>query len=92
VVVLVRASDLRLRDVVNVTDGTRLGLISDFEMDLETGQVTAFIVPGPGRFLGLIGRETEYVIPWDRVSKIGADVILVDVPAYTDLRPDRRAR
>jgi len=84
VMVLVRASDLRLRDVVNVLDGTRLGLIIDFEMDLETGKITAFIVPGPGRFLGLFGRETEYVIPWERVKKIGTDVILVDIPGYTD--------
>lgn len=82
---MVRASDLRLRDVVNVIDGARLGLISDFELDLETGQVTAFIVPGPGRFLGFLGRETEYVIPWERIRKIGTDVILVDIPGYTDL-------
>ncbi len=86
---LVRASDLRMRDVVNVLDGTRLGLISDFEMDLETGKVTAFIVPGPGRFLGFIGREVEYVIPWERIKKIGTDVILVDIPGYTDPRPSR---
>jgi len=88
-VALVRASDLRMRDVVNVLDGTRLGLISDFEMDLETGKVTAFIVPGPGRFLGFIGREVEYVIPWERIKKIGTDVILVDIPGYTDPRPSR---
>ncbi|HCJ09678.1 MAG TPA: YlmC/YmxH family sporulation protein [Clostridiales bacterium] len=86
---MVRASDLRMRDVVNVLDGTRLGLISDFEMDLETGKVTAFIVPGPGRFLGFIGREVEYVIPWERIKKIGTDVILVDIPGYTDPRPSR---
>jgi len=81
---MVRASDLRLRDVVNVIDGTRLGLISDFELDLEKGTVKAIIVPGPGRFLGFLGRETEYTIPWERIKKIGTDVILVDVPAYTD--------
>jgi YlmC/YmxH family sporulation protein len=77
---LTRASDLRLRDVVNLTDGARLGLISDFELDLETGRVISFVVPGPGRFLGLFGHETEYIVPWDRVRKIGADVILVDLP------------
>ena len=85
---MVRASDLRLRDVVNVLDGSRLGLITDFEVDLETGTITALIVPGPGRFLGFLGRETEYVIPWERIRKIGTDVILVDIPGYTD--PARR--
>ncbi len=81
---MVRASDLRLRDVVNIPDGSRIGLISDFELDLETGKVLSFIVPGPGRFLGFLGRETEYVIPWERVRKVGADVILVDIPGYTE--------
>ncbi|MEW6031629.1 MAG: YlmC/YmxH family sporulation protein [Bacillota bacterium] len=85
---MVRASDLRLRDVVNVLDGSRLGFIVDFELDLETGTVTALVVPGPGRFLGFLGRETEYVIPWERIRKIGTDVILVDIPGYTD--PARR--
>lgn len=77
---MVRASDLRLRDVVNVPDGSRLGLISDFELDLETGKIVSVIVPGPGRFLGFLGRETEYVIPWEHIHKIGTDVILVDLP------------
>lgn len=81
---MTRASDLRLRDVVNIPDGSRLGLISDFEVDLETGKVLALVVPGPRRFWGLFGRETEYVIPWDRVRKIGADVILVELPSYTE--------
>ena len=85
---MVRASDLRLRDVVNVLDGSRLGLITDFEVDLETGTITALIVPGPGRFLGFLGRETEYVIPWERIRNIGTDVILVYIPGYTD--PARR--
>jgi len=88
VVPVVRASDLRLRDVVNMLDGSRLGLISDFEMDLEMGTVTALIVPGPGRFLGFLGKETEYFIPWERIRKIGTDVILVDMPGFTD--PTRR--
>ncbi len=87
---MVRASDLRLRDVVNIPDGSRLGLISDFELDLETGKVVSFVVPGPGRFLGLFGRETEYVIPWERVRKIGADVILVELPGYTEPSPAPR--
>lgn len=74
--------------MVNVLDGTRLGLITDFQIDLATGTITALIVPGPGRFWGVFGRETEYVIPWERIRKIGTDVILVDIPGSTD--PARR--
>jgi len=87
---VVRASDLRLRDVVNVVDGSRLGFISDFEVDLETGSLKALIIPGPRPVLGLFGRETEYVVPWERIRKIGSDVILVEVSGFTEPRPGRR--
>jgi len=81
---VVRASDLRLRDVVNILDGARLGVISDFDMDLESGRVRTLIIPGPKPIFGLFGRETEYVVPWEAIRKVGADVILVELTGYTD--------
>ncbi|MCL6451529.1 MAG: YlmC/YmxH family sporulation protein [Acetobacteraceae bacterium] len=79
---MTKSSDLKVRDVVNIVDGRRLGTMSDVEVDLETGKVTAIIVPGPARLWGLLGRQCDYVIPWERVKKIGPDVILVDMPQY----------
>jgi YlmC/YmxH family sporulation protein len=77
---VVRASELRLKDVVSVTDGRRLGNITDLEIDLEAGRVTALILPGPARLFGFWRREREIVIPWDDVVRIGVDVILVRLP------------
>ena len=74
-----RLSDLRFRDVVTVADGRRLGFISDWEIDAATGRVLAIVVPGSPRALGILGREPDYVIPWEKVKKIGEDVILVEV-------------
>lgn len=82
---MVRVSDLRSREIVNTIDGKRLGTISDVEIDLGSGRVTALIVPGEGRFFGLFGRDEEFIIPWDRIKKIGTDVILVEVAGFTDL-------
>ncbi|MDP2872647.1 MAG: YlmC/YmxH family sporulation protein [Bacillota bacterium] len=82
---MVRISDLRTREIVNTIDGKRLGAISDLEIDLASGRVTALIVPGEGRFFGIFGRDEEYVIPWNRIKKIGTDVILVEVAGFTDL-------
>ncbi|HVB11038.1 MAG TPA: YlmC/YmxH family sporulation protein [Bacillota bacterium] len=79
---MMKISELRVRDVINIADGRRLGLLCDVEMDLERGRITALIVPGPARFFGLFGRERDYVIAWDDIVKIGEDVILVDVPSY----------
>lgn len=78
---VVKTSDLRVKDVVNVRDGRRLGPISDLELDLESGRITAIVVAGGARLFGLFGRENDYVIPWERIQKIGIDVILVEVDA-----------
>ena len=78
---LARISDLRLREVINVTDGRRLGYIDDLEIDVATGQVTALILPARARLFHLFPRNEELVIPWSQLRRIGTDVILVE-PAY----------
>lgn len=81
---MVKTSELRMKDVINVVDGRRLGLIGDLELDLERGQVKSVVVPGASRFLGLFGRDRDTVIDWDQIQKIGQDVILVEVQASYD--------
>lgn len=76
---MLKTSDLSLKDVVNISDGKKLGGISDVEFDLEEGRLTAIVVPGGGKFLGFFSRGEDIVIPWERIQKIGKDVILVDL-------------
>jgi len=76
---MVRLSELRCREVVNICDGCRVGNVCDAEIDTVGGDVTALVVPGHPRFFGLFGREDDYVIPWTCVRRIGADIILVEV-------------
>ncbi len=71
-------SDLRQRDVVNINDGKRLGTVADVDVDPESGRIVALIVPGTGKFMGFFGGANDYVITWDRIVRIGPDVILVD--------------
>ncbi len=78
-----RLSDLRDRDVINVSDGKRLGIISDIDLDLENGKIRAIILPGASGFMGVIGRKNDLVVPWEKVVKIGVDTILVDLPHET---------
>jgi len=75
-----RLSDLRDRDVINVNDGKRLGVISDIDLDIENGKIRAIVLPGAGGFMGVIGRKNDLVVPWEKVVKIGIDTILVDFP------------
>ncbi|SHF42704.1 YlmC/YmxH family sporulation protein [Desulforamulus putei] len=79
---MIKISDLRVREVVNIVDGRRLGLIKDIDIDLEAGRIAAIILPGQGRFLGLFGREDELIVPWDKIKKIGIDTILVEIAPY----------
>ncbi|BAF60025.1 MAG: YlmC/YmxH family sporulation protein [Pelotomaculum sp.] len=91
---MVKISDLRAREVINVVDGRRLGMIKDIDIDLEEGRITAIILPGAGggRFLGFLGKEDEIVVPWEKIRKIGADVILVEVNSFTDPRHELRTK
>ncbi|MBM7855228.1 YlmC/YmxH family sporulation protein [Desulfohalotomaculum tongense] len=85
---MVKVSELRTREIVNVVDGRRLGVIKDIDIDMEQGKISALILPAPGRVLGFLGREEEFVVPWDKIVKIGMDVILVEVNAVAGNRRD----
>lgn len=86
---MVRVSDLRQRDVINVADGRRLGMIKDFDLNLEEGSIKAILLPGPGKLFGFFGRNDDLEVPWEKIIKIGVDVILVDIKAFTEVnRPE----
>lgn len=54
-----RVSELRYKEIINVSDGSRYGWVGDVEVDLESGQVRALVVPGRLRLFGLLaGRRT----------------------------------
>jgi len=75
---MMRMYELRQKEVINLSDGARYGFVSDLEINTEEGKIITMVVPGPGRVLGVFGRDQEYRIPWDTISKIGDDIILVD--------------
>ena len=73
-----RIAELRYKEVISVEDGARYGYVGDMEIDLESGQVQALVVPGKRRFFGLFGREEDKIIPWNAVKRFGEDIILVE--------------
>ena len=72
-------TELHCKEVICISDGRRLGFVTDARLELPEGRVTAIIVPGPCRFWGLAGRRDDYVIPWKCVKRVGPDIILVDI-------------
>ena len=83
-----RFSTLRCKEVINVCDGSRLGFVSDLE--LEDGHVTALLVPCPGKLFGLLKSGEFFVIGWSCIRRIGGDIILVDVDPAGCRRPCRQ--
>jgi YlmC/YmxH family sporulation protein len=81
---LTKTSELRELEVVNLLDGKRLGYASDLEIEAENGRIKAIVVPGPGKFLWIFGKSEDFIIPWEKIRKIGVDVILVETADYVD--------
>lgn len=73
-----RMGDLRNKEVINVKDGSRVGFVSDVELDTKTAGLTALVVYGRLRLFGILGREPDTVIPWKSIVLIGDDTVLVD--------------
>ena len=78
-----RLCDLKRKEVINICTCRSLGCVSDLEIDCRTGTVLALIVPGSGKLCWFLGRDTEYVIPWECISQIGADIILIKIDEET---------
>ena len=72
--------DFRHKEVINITDGRRLGCVQDVCADLETGMITSIIVPGANsKFLSIFSQSNDIVIPWQNIKCIGEDLILVEI-------------
>ena len=69
-----RLSDLQHKEIVNIVDGKRVGIIIDVIVD-EKGYINTLILEDRrGR---KFSRE-EYNIMWNQIVKIGDDIILID--------------
>ena len=74
-----RICELREKEVINICNCKRLGCVGDIEMNICDGCVEAIIIPGPGKICGFLGTDSEYVIPFSCIKKIGPDIILVEI-------------
>ena len=71
-------TDLQCKEVICISNGQRLGFITDVLVELPEGKVCAVVVPGPCRLMGLAGNRDDFIIPWGCIQRIGPDIVLVD--------------
>jgi len=88
----VKLTELQCKEVICLSNGQRLGCITDVLVELPEGKICAVLVPGPCRYLGLLGRQDDFVIPWDCIRRIGPDIVLVEAkPEDCRVRRPRRS-
>lgn len=71
--------DFKHKEVINITDGRRLGYVQDVTADLESGVITSIIVPATNKVLSFFSSDNDIVIPWQNIKCIGDDIILVEL-------------
>ncbi|MHB8127124.1 MAG: YlmC/YmxH family sporulation protein [Desulfitobacteriaceae bacterium] len=78
-------SDLGGKEIINLFDGAKLGLIGDADLEISTkGVIEAIILTSRSGFTGFFTGRGErdrdlFIIPWQAVKKVGSEVIIVDM-------------
>ncbi|MCL1949611.1 MAG: YlmC/YmxH family sporulation protein [Turicibacter sp.] len=73
-------SEIEEKDVINMVTGERIGFVASLQIDVNSGQIRAVTVQPTSKMLNFFSREEDSVyIPWDKIVKIGEDVIIVNV-------------
>lgn len=73
-----RALTFKQKEVINLSDGRRLGYVQDVEANFDTGEITAIVVPGTSKMFSF-GSKNDIIIPWKQIKRIGDDIILVEI-------------
>lgn len=70
-------TELRDKEIIDITNGVKLGFVDDIEIDTEKAAVIALIVYGRPRFFGLFGRDEDMIVHCSEIEIIGEDTILI---------------
>ena len=76
-----RLSELGGKEIVNLSDGGRLGILaeSDLLIDERSGKIKSALVPDFRNQFSLFQDKSMIEIPWECVRKIGSDMIIVEL-------------
>lgn len=84
--------EIKEKEVVNLTDGACFGFPGDILMDTETKSVLALVIKGKLKLFGLLGKEDDVMISWEKIETIGKDTILVKTgPEYLQSKSSKKS-
>lgn len=75
-----RLSHLAGKEVINLSDGARLGVIDECELtfDCKSGRIHTILIPNRNALFNLFNENRTTIIPWQAIKRIGDEVIIVD--------------
>lgn len=82
-------TQLREMEVIDISEGKRLGFINDIILDDDLTRIECLIIPPEGNFLSILKKKDELKIYWNQIKVIGFDVILVDTKASKNANDER---
>ncbi len=73
-----RLSDLQAKEIINVDDGKRIGMIIDVNVDPISGKIKSFLLQEGRNGKRIFSSREEYEVKWEQILKVGEDIILVN--------------
>ncbi len=76
-----RMAELAGKEIINVYDGARLGVVGETDMvvDSGNGRIKAVMIPRRAGLINFWADRQYMIIPWESIKKIGREIIIVDL-------------
>ncbi len=78
-------NNLKTMEIIDVSIGAKIGYISDFKVDTEKQRILSIMLAYMKN--NWFSKNNYLEIPWEKIVKIGVDVILVDGSNIDLLQP-----
>ena len=76
---MARGIDFKQKEVININEGKIIGYVVDVNADFGKGEIDSIIVAQSGKLFNTMLNKNNITIPWNKITKIGEDVILVNM-------------
>jgi YlmC/YmxH family sporulation protein len=75
-------NSLKTMEIIDINAGIKLGYIKDFKINCEEYKIESIVIPTQKS--GWFSKNEDIELPWERIKKIGVDVILVDGEGFVE--------
>lgn len=75
---IILLSQLRQMEVIDISEGRRLGFIGDIVFNEDFTKIETLVIPSQNGLLSIFKKKDEIHIKWNQIKTVGIDIILVD--------------